>query len=71
MYDLSEMKSVVEAQLASQGKTLTQLADEVGVSTAQMIHWLDGTQAMELTAATTLADVLRISLDELAGRTHN
>ncbi len=71
MYDLSEMKSIVETQLASQGKTLTQLAGEVGVSTTQMIHWLDGTQAMELATATTLADALRISLDELAGRTHN
>ncbi len=69
MYNLSAMGSVVEARLAFQGKTLPQLADEMGVTTSQMARWLDGTQVMEFKLAASLADALGMSLDELAGRT--
>lgn len=58
------------ADHAENGRTMpiNTVADKLGVNRAALTSWIDGKTLPSLKSAAALADMLNISLDELAGR---
>ena len=63
-----DFAAMVRMHRAKKQYTQKELAELVGVDTQSVGAWENGTYLPSLQAAVKLADVLQVSLDELAGR---